>query len=162
MSDQNAREFLDFCRKFDQAMLITHTVGGQMIARPMMIAEIDSLGNFWFSTDFASGKVEEINNNPDVCITMTSSVGNATVRGKATVVRDLLKIKDLWSETWRVWFPEGPMDSNLVLIKVDAREGEFWSTSGIEGWKYLFTMAKSYVRGERPKTDVDVHRVVQL
>ncbi len=161
MSDHNAIEFLDFCRNFDQAMFVTHSPEG-LIARPMMIAEIDSLGYFWFSTDVASGKVDEIKSNPEVCITMTGSLGHATVRGKAIVVQDLVKIKDLWNETWRVWFPEGPKDSSLVLIKVDAIEGEFWSTSGVQGWKYLFTMAKSYVRGERPKEDPSVHRVVKL
>ena len=161
MSDQNAIEFLDFCRNFDHVMLVTHSQNG-MIARPMMIAEVDSLGNFWFATDVTSGKVEDINNNPDVCITMTGSDGNATVRGKATVIRDMSRIKSLWSETWRVWFPEGPTDAKLVLIKLDAVEGECWSTSGIQGWKYLFTMAKSYIRGTRPKEDESVHRVVQL
>ena len=63
MSDHNAIEFLDFCRNFDQAMLVTHSPEG-LIARPMVIAEIDSLGYFWFSTDVASGKVEEIKSNP--------------------------------------------------------------------------------------------------
>lgn len=161
MRDQNAFEFLNFCRNFDHAMLVTHS-GIGMIARPMMIAEVDALGDFWFATDLASGKVDDINSNPDVCITMTGSSGNATVRGKATVIRDLSKIKDLWSETWRVWFPGGPTDSNLVLIKVDSLDGEYWSTAGIQGWKYLFTMAKSYIRGTRPKENEDCHRVVQL
>ena len=45
MSDQNAIELLDFCRNFDRAMLVTHSQVG-MIAIPMMIAEVDSLGNF--------------------------------------------------------------------------------------------------------------------
>jgi len=128
----------------------------------MMIADIDSHGDFWFSTDVESGKVDEIYNNSDVCITMTNSSGNATVRGKASVVKDTLKIKKLWSETWRVWFPEGPSDPKLALIKVEASEGEFWATGGIAGWSYLFAMAKSYVRGERPKEDVNVHGVVEL
>ncbi len=161
MSDQNAIDFLKFCRNFDHAMLVTHGKAG-LIARPMMIAEVDALGNFWFATDVTSGKVDHINSNPDVCITMTGSSGDATIRGKATVIHDQSKIKDLWSETWRVWFPEGPTDSTLVLIKVDAFEGECWSTSGIQGWKYLFTMATSYVRGVRPLEDASVHRVVQL
>ncbi len=161
MIDQNISEFIDFCKNFDQAMLVTKSVRG-LIARPMIIAEIDSHGDFWFSTDVDSGKVDEIHNNPEVCITMTNTTGNATVRGRATVVKDALKIKDLWSETWRVWFPDGPTDPRLVLIKVDTSEGEFWATGGIQGWKYLFAMAKSYVRGERPKEDVGVHRVVEL
>ncbi len=161
MSDHNVSEFIDFCKNFDQAMLVTNSDRG-LIARPMIIAEIDSHGDFWFSTDVASGKVDEIHNNPDVCITMTNASGNATVRGKASVVKDGVKIKDLWNETWRVWFPEGPTDPKLVLIKVDTSEGEFWATGGIQGWKYLFAMAKSYVRGERPKEDINVHRVVEL
>ncbi len=28
MSDHHAIEFLDFCRKFDQAMLVTHSLEG--------------------------------------------------------------------------------------------------------------------------------------
>lgn len=161
MSDHDVTEFVSFCRNFDQAMLVTNSDRG-LIARPMIIAEIDSHGDFWFSTDVASGKVVEIDNNPDVCITMTNASGNATVRGTASIVKDTVKIKELWNETWRVWFPAGPTDPKLVLIKVDTSEGEFWATGGIQGWKYLFAMAKSYVRGERPKDDINVHRVVEL
>ncbi len=37
MSDHNANEFLNFCRKFDQAKLVTHSLQG-LIAIPLLIA----------------------------------------------------------------------------------------------------------------------------
>ena len=77
------------------------TKGRGLIARPMMIADIDEHGDFWFSTDVESGKVDEIYNNSEVCITLTNASGNATVRGRASVVKDTMKINELWSETWR-------------------------------------------------------------
>ena len=45
MNDHNAIEFLEFCRNFDQSMLVTHSVQG-LIARLMMIADIDADGYF--------------------------------------------------------------------------------------------------------------------
>ncbi len=161
MSEHLKEDFISFCKKFDQAMLVTHGSEG-LVARPMAIAEIDSQGNFWFVTDKHSAKVDEIENDSQTCVTMSSSSGSASVKGRATLVEDKTKVHSLWQETWKVWFPDGPDDPRIVLIKILADEGAYWSSSGSAGLKYLFAAAKAYLKGERPQTDEDMHGRVNL
>jgi len=44
-----------------------------------------------------------------------------------------------------VWFPEGKNDPNLCILRIDAREGEFWDNSGAKGMKMLYEAAKAFV-----------------
>ena len=161
MDDLNGDEFLAFCRKFDTAMLVTKS-SSDLVARPMIIAQIDDSGNFWFSADRHSAKVEEIHNDPHVCVTMSGSIGHVSIRGTAVFVWDQDKIDLLWSEAWRVWFPKGSRDERLILLKVDAEEGAYWATSGVQKVQYLFSMVQSYIRGEKPAVNPETHGRVVL
>ncbi len=71
-------------------------------------------------------------------------------------------IDRLWSEPWRVWFPDGKDDPNLVLLKVEPTGGEYWDNSGLEGMKYVFEGLKAVLKGERPETDATQHAKVAM
>ncbi len=162
MSDQPLNDFLAVCRQFDQAMLVTQHTNGGLAARPMYIASIEEDGDLWFATDIDSGKVHEILASPQVCVTMAGGGNYASISGQAKLVDDRATIDRLWSEPWRVWFPEGKDDPSLVLINVSATEGEFWSNSGANRIKYLFSAIKAYATGHRPQVDRAAQGKVQL
>jgi general stress protein 26 len=46
------------------------------------------------------------------------------------LVDDVAKKRELWSSVVGAWFPEGPEDSGVVLIRVDAESAEYWDTPG--------------------------------
>ena len=162
MSEQAHDDFLAACKDFDQAMLITHSQRGQLTARPMYIAKLDADGDLWFATDVDSAKVDEIKANPEVCVTMSGGGTYVSISGRARVEHDKDKIEQMWNEGWRVWFPDGKTDPRLTLINVEAREGEYWSNSGLNRFKYLFQAAKAYATGQRPQIDEAAHRRVHL
>lgn len=150
MPDDHKEDFLQVVREFDNAMLITRDSQGTLQGRPMVIAKLEPDGDLWFASDRDSGKVEEILARPQVCVTMAGGGNFAAITGLAEVVTDRGIIESLWSETWRVWFPQGPADSRIALIRIHADTGEYWSNSGTNRIKYLFDAAKAYLQGERP------------
>ena len=158
----DAEHFLQLCRAFDTAMFTTHARKGALHARPMILAEVDDAGHAWLMTDVRAEKVEELNEDARVSLTMQSDNRFATLAGKAEVVRDQAHVQRLWNAAWQVWFPEGPTDENIVLLKVKAQQGEYWDNAGISGAKYLYRAAKAYVSGERPRMDRDIHARVAL
>ena len=143
----------DVIKGFDNAMLVTTAASGRDHARPMHIAEIREDGDIFFATSMDSPKITEISINPEVVVAFQGNRRFAAVYGRAELVRDRNLIDHLWSEAWKVWFPEGKSDPTLCLIRVDGREGEYWDNAGFEGIKYAFEAAKAYAQGRPPAQD---------
>jgi general stress protein 26 len=160
--DAGRKHLYELVKDFKYAMLVTHSAGGGIHARPMEIAELRADADVYLVTNIHSPKIEEIERNPDVTLTFQSSGGFAAVNGRATVVRDQALIDRLWTEAWKLWFPTGKTDPAIAMIRFDAREGEYWDKAGAEGLKYMFEAVKAYVKGETPKNDEEQHGKVSL
>ena len=161
-NDKEMAEFLQVLREFRCAMLATHSLDGEVRARPMVVASIDDDHAMWLMSDIHSEKVEELTRDARVSLTLQKDSTFASVSGKAEVVRDRAKVQALWSEPWRVWFPQGPDDAGIVLLRVQPEHGEYWDSSGISKAKYLYKAAKAYLTGTRPEMDKDLHGKVSL
>jgi len=152
----------DLIKDFDTAMLITHGPGGDMHARPMAVAQLKPNADTYFATSIESPKIAELEQNPRALVLFQSSSQFAAVRGAARVVRNRALIDKLWSETWRVWFPGGKDDPTLCILKVDATDGEYWDTSGLQGLKFAFEGLKAIVQGRQAEKDQMQHAKVTL
>jgi general stress protein 26 len=140
---------------FDTAMLVTRTADGGLRSRPLAIADNREDGALYFSTAIESSKVQELEADPHVNVTMQDKRRFVSVTGTARVVRDHALIERLWSEAWKIWFPQGKDDPSLRILIVEPTEAAYWDASGIQGLKYLFESAKAYVTGTRPDSDDD-------
>jgi len=149
----------DVVKEFHEAMLVTHRSYG-VHARPMAIARLDESMVVYLLTDMNSIKVQEIRANPHALLTFQSARQFATVSGELAVDDDRSLIETLWKEVWKVWFPIGNSDPNIALLKFTPSEGEFWDNAGIQGLKYVYSAAKAYAAGERPKLDAEQHSKV--
>jgi general stress protein 26 len=119
----------------------------------------------WFVTSAHAGKVEEIHDHSEVNVVMQGSNAYVSLTGRGYTVKDPAKIKELWNEAWRVWFPDGPDQADLVLIRVDPTIGEFWDERGTKGARYLWEAAKAYAQGEQvneERLEGEAHAKVEL
>lgn len=162
MTKDPQKHLYELLSGFSTAMLVSHENNGTFHARPMAIAELKPDVEATFATDKRSPKISEIATNPNVLITFQSASEYAALEGVASLTADREEIDRLWSEAWRVWFPDGKDDPNLVLIKVRPTSGEYWDNSGLEGLKYVFKGIKAVIQGERPDTDETQHAKVAL
>jgi len=69
----------------------------------------------------------------------------------------------LWQESFKVWFPKGKTDPQIVLIAVSTVDAEYWDNSGVNGVSYLAKSAKAYLSGTTPDISEEQHgRVVMM
>jgi len=146
------------------AMLTTTDDQGQLRSRPMGTIKHGSDGALYFLTDADSAKVYEVNRDHQVNLSYANPDDNVyvSISGKANAYRDEAKIKELWSEPMRAWFPKGQDDPNITVLKVDIDKGEYWDSPSS-----FLSQAYGYVRalatGERSKDDdVNEHAQVQV
>lgn len=72
-----------------------------------------------------------------------------SVTGRAVVLDDLAKKKDLFNTIAKAWFPGGPEDPDLELVEVKIEEAEYWNVKENKLLQ-LFKMAKAAATGKKP------------
>jgi len=150
-------------RGFKTALLVTHAADGGLSARPLAVADVPADGEILFATSSASPKVAEIEADPRVLVAFQNGAQFVCVAGTARVSRDRARLQELWSESWRIWYPAGVDDPCLCLLAVQPSAGEYWDHAGIKGLKYLWQGASAYIRGDRLTTDAaHTHAKVDL
>jgi general stress protein 26 len=164
MSEERAR-FVALAKGFDTAMMCTRSPFGMLRSRPMSVAEVEDGGRMWFVTSADAGKIEELHDHSEVCVVMQGDVSYVSLTGRGYTVRDPEKVRAVWKESWRPWFPKGPDEADLVLIRVDPTIGEFWDDRGMKGVRYLWEAAKAYAQGDQVDEEAlegEIHAKVEL
>jgi general stress protein 26 len=161
MSEAEKRAHLrEVVANFDTAMLVTRSLQGEMRARPLALAahpEQPGDSRIYFPTSAQSLKVHEIEADPRVSITMQDARRFVSLSGHAGITQDRALIDRMWSESWKVWFPNGKDDPLLCLLVVTPTSAEYWDNTGNKGLGYLFEAAKAYVQGRRAEETSDEH-----
>lgn len=151
MSDEY--RFAELTADFDNAMLVTTDIDGNLRARPMRIAEMKEGGDLWFVTDENSAKADELEANAVVCVTMQGGGKYLSLSGTAEMLKDKQRLDELWSEPWKIWFPGGKDDPAIALIRVTPEQGEFWDMSGTNRLRFLYEAGKAWIAGEEIDKD---------
>jgi general stress protein 26 len=125
---QSIRQLRKLLKGVTIGMLTTQTLGGESHTRPMLVHDVDESGWLWFVTDRHSRKAWELSQNPYATIAFQSKKGDryVSVQGTAVVVRDDVKLKELWNPSLRSWFPRGRRDPEIVLVAMRVTRAEYW------------------------------------
>jgi general stress protein 26 len=159
---KQTKHLRDLMAGFSTAMLITRTVDDDLHARPMAVAGLDDSLDLWFVSG-EGVKVDEIVHDTRAhVVCQKDHSAYLSLSGTAKVIRDRNKVEDLWKESFRVWFPDGKDDPNLILIHFHPEKAEFWDNTGFNKIAYLWKSAKAYVTGKQPEVSEEEHGVVTL
>lgn len=164
MKPTETEKFRELLETFDTAVLITHDQHSALRARPMMVAQIDEQCDLWFITGEDSAKLHEIESDTRVqVICQNGKTSCISIAGRASLHRDRTKIRDLWKAAYRVWFPKGVEDPNIVLIRVAGEQGEYWDNTGMNQVTYAYRAMKALATGTTPEvTEGKQHGHVEL
>lgn len=131
------------------AMLTTADADGYLRSRPMATQELDRDGKLWFFTKDHSPKANSIEQDQEINVAYADDAKNlwVSVTGKASIVRDRAKIKELWKPILKAWFPDGEDDPELALICVDVESAQIWDAPSGKVVT-LVALAKSLATGQ--------------
>ena len=155
-------KLIDKIKEVKLATLTTLNAQGKLHGRPMYTCEPGNEGALWFFSEKDAQKIGEIQANPQVGLGYSdpSNATYVTIAGMATVTGDRQKIKELWREDFRGWFPKGSDDPSITLIKVEIENGEYWDEpSNLLVRAYAY--AKAITTGEKHQPTPDEQAKVQ-
>jgi general stress protein 26 len=133
---------------FETAMLVTRSLASHLRARPMAIVGHDHGGRLFFASRPEDEKLDEIQKNPDIAVTMQKPGCYLSLTGRAQIENDTNLAQELWSPSMKLWFPGGPEDSALTLIRFDTERGEYWDRSGVLRLEFLWEAGRALIKGE--------------
>jgi len=142
------KKVADLIKDFRFAMFTTRQASGKLVARPFTVQEAEFDGDLWFLVSKTSSPVVEIAGHDEVCVSMSSSDTWVSLSGTARLVDDHAKIEELWNPMVEAWFPNGPQDPDVGLVRFTAESAEYWDTPGGR-IATLFNFVKSKVTGEQ-------------
>lgn len=159
--DNHEERVWEIITKAGICMMTTHFSDG-LRARPMEARPDNDEGAIFFLTDIRGLKDDEIESDPDVCLAFTYAKEKVylSVSGEAVITTDTEKARELWNEHQQAWWPGGPEDPNVRVVRVEPHRAEMWdgpASSAVAAFEF----AKARVTGKKPnlgeKRKVTVH-----
>jgi general stress protein 26 len=150
-AESDRKKVWDLVKDIQFAMMVTQDADGSMHGRPMSAMQKEFEGTLWFMTRDQTLKVEALEANPKVMLSYADVDKHhyVSLTGTARIVHDKAKVKDLWSEAARVWFPNGPDDPQIALIGVEVTDAEYWDSAS-STMVYAYGYVKARLTGEPP------------
>jgi len=143
------------------AMLTSIEEEGHLHSRPMALQEVEFDGDIWFFTGKSSPKVHQIEQQPRVNVAFSDPENQVYVSlsGRASLVLDKAKNRELWNPSLLAWFPGGLEDPELALLKIDVDGAEYWDAPSTVV-AHIAGFVKSKLSGHG--ADVGDHAKVEL
>ncbi|MBB6625761.1 pyridoxamine 5'-phosphate oxidase family protein [Nocardioides sp. KIGAM211] len=148
---EDTKKLVDLLKDQHIGMLTTYGPDGPR-SLPMARQEVEPDAELWFISARDTAHTRAIQSEPSVALTFSSRDSWVALTGRAAVVDDDAKLKELWNTFAEAWLPGGPEDPNAVLIKVEVDHGEYWDTPGSKVAS-LISFAKSKLTGEPYESD---------
>ncbi|WP_409478931.1 pyridoxamine 5'-phosphate oxidase family protein [Pseudobdellovibrio sp. HCB154] len=157
---EDLRVISDIIESAGICMLTTHNHAGGLCSRPMYTQEADENGNLWFFTSSNSHLVSEIRSNHQVQLTYASGKEKfVSASGNAYEVFDRARMIKLWTPMMKAWFPQGIETADLVLLRVELQDVEYWETPSspvikVAGFFKSMVSDKPYTPGHHEKVNL--------
>lgn len=112
----------------DYCTLTTRAADGALVARPLQVLQVDAAASIWFFTAASSAKVDDVRRDPQVNLAFADPDRKlfVTVSGRSELLVDRGKAAELWRASQTVFFPRGPADPALALLKVQPSSARYW------------------------------------
>lgn len=160
--EDNIDKLSHLIKDIEVAMMTTTSEDGGLHSRPMATQKTDFDGDLWFFTNNRSGKILALKKDQNVNLSYASPEHNRylSVSGRAEVVNNKQKAKELWSPVLKAWFPEGVDDPELTLIRVSVESAEYWDAPSntlvnLVGFAKTITTGEQYRPGENNRVDLN-------
>ena len=153
------RELWERIEDVRPTMLTTRGADGSLRSRPMWTQGDDFEGSLWFFVDETGPTDDELERDPNVCLAYAKPDDTlyVSVSGRATLVDDRAKAKELWNTFAEAWFPGGVDDPKLGLLRVDVDRAQIWEDRRPRVIQFGEIVAGA-IRGKPPKSG-DEHKL---
>ncbi len=124
---QGFAKLVTMIEALDVGMLTTEDKNGHLRSRPMVTQRAEE-GVLWFLSAKDTPKILEVQKDSEVNVSYANPNNEVyiSVSGVARAFQDPAKVRELWSTGAQRWFPAGPDDPRITILKVTISQAEYW------------------------------------
>lgn len=127
---EKSKKVIKMLHDHKTTMFITRGKDGGLVSRPMTTQKPEFDGDVWFFVSSDADVLEEVKANPEVNVAYSIKDNFLSLSGKASIVEDDAKKKELWYPELKHWFDgAGPESAKVKLIKVSIDTARYWDMS---------------------------------
>lgn len=114
------RDYATLLAGFDTALLTTRGADGHLRCRPMAMRQQVRGEEIWFATSATATKCRDLEADPRCVLVLFDAEDGTTlsISGRGEVLRDKKLALALWDPSWSRWFPGGPAQKGVALVRV--------------------------------------------
>lgn len=161
--EDSKKKLQELIKDIKVAMLTTISADGQLRSRPMATHEVNVDDALWFLTYTNTAKVAEVSQQEQVNLAYmdVGSQRYVSISGTGQTYRDTKKVNELWNPLMKAWFPKGPDDPMIAVMRVTPEYAEYWDAPSYSIVQ-LFGFIKAAVTGEEYKEEGTEHEKIDL
>lgn len=161
--EDSKKKLQELIKDIKVAMLTTISSDGQLRSRPMATHEVNVDDALWFLTYTNTAKVAEVSQQEQVNLAYmdVGSQRYVSISGTGQTYRDTKKVHELWNPLMKAWFPKGPDDPMIAVMRVTPEYAEYWDAPSYSIVQ-LFGFIKAAVTGEEYKEEGTEHEKIDL
>ncbi len=142
------KKVADLIQGFRFAMFTTQKADGSLASHPLTVQEAEFDGDLWFLVSKTSSPVADLASDSQANVALSSDSAWVSLSGTAGLVEDRQKIEELWNPVVEAWFPDGPDDPAVGVLKFSADSAQYWDSPGGK-IATVFSFVKSKITGEQ-------------
>ncbi len=114
------RDYATLLAAYRTALLTTRGEDGHLRSRPMAMRQQVRGEEIWFVTSLRSTKCRDLAADPRCALAFFDAEDGTTlsVSGTGEVLSDRKLALALWDPSWSRWFPGGPAERGVALVRV--------------------------------------------
>ena len=126
--NQTQQELWERIEEVRTAMMTTVELDGSLRSRPMWTQGDEFDGSLWFFASDDGALADELTREPRVGLSYGAPDKDlyVSVSGRAELLHDKARAEEMWNTFAQAWFPGGVDDPNLVLVRVDVEQAQYW------------------------------------
>ncbi len=103
---------------------------GSLQSRPMAPVNVTDSGEVSFLLDTTTAFAAQVGKGAQVNLSIAEGSVWLSISGRGKVIRSPKRVHEFWNAAAEAWFPDGPDDPRLGLLRVRGRTAEYWDAPG--------------------------------
>lgn len=157
LSLDNRKKLKEFVEKHEVGIFCVQNESGGISSYPLIIQSFDLDCCVWFFVNAQGHIAKGIERSPNVAFHIHdfNTHESLSLEGIGSLVTDRITAYRLWHPRFRAWFPDGIVDKDLRLLKLDIKLAHLWQAPS-EVPLTLTSAMQSVINGEAHHTENEI------